>query len=79
MSVFIDLFDFIFEPLEILLAHIGITDQTLSIGFGSIQWFNLEIVLLIKLILSIIIVWVFIKFIYKLILRFVNMIVGWLN
>ncbi len=30
MSVFIDLFDFIFEPLEILLSHIGITNQTLA-------------------------------------------------
>ena len=64
MDVFIDLFDFIFEPLEILLSHIGISNQTLSIGFGSIEWFNLEIVLLIKLVLSILIVWVFIKFIY---------------
>lgn len=79
MQVFIDLFNLIFEPLEILLSHIGISEQTLSIGFGNIEWFNLEIVLILKLILAVLIVWFFTKFIYWFFRNIFNMITGWLK
>ena len=71
-----DLLDFFIQPFLSLLNDIGISDKTIKVGFGSIEWFSFQLNELIHMVLGIFILYVFFRVIYRLIAKVVKMITG---
>lgn len=70
------LINFFVEPFLDLITDIGIGDNTISLGFGSIEWFNFTLLELSELVLSGLVIWLFLKVIFKLLKLVVRIITG---
>jgi len=62
---FLTILDFFNYPIQEMLEYLGIANKPISIGFGSIEWFNLTISQVISIIISIMIYYFIVKLIYK--------------
>lgn len=71
-----DLIAFFVDPFLDLINDIGIGKNTIKIGFGNIEWFNFQLIELIELVLSFLVIFIFIKIIYKLLRLFLKVISG---
>lgn len=74
------LINFVVEPLEKILIDFGFDTYNISVGFGSIEWFNIPLDKIIIFIFVFIVWFIFISFFYKLLKKFFNVITfGWLR
>lgn len=71
-----DLIAFFVNPFLDLINDIGIGENIIKIGFGNIEWFNFQLIELIELVLSFLVIFIFIKIIYKLLRLFLKIISG---
>lgn len=70
------LIDFFVDPFVDLIADIGVGDKVISLGFGSIEWFNFTLLELSNLLLSGLVIWLFLKVVFKLLKLVVRLITG---
>lgn len=68
--------NFFVQPFLDLITDIGVGDNTISLGFGSIEWFNFTLLELSNLVLSFLVIWIFLKLIFKLLKLVVRIITG---
>ena len=73
---FLRILDFFNYPIQELLEYLGVADNSISIGFGSITWFDFTLSEVISVIISIMIYYFIIKLIYKAFKKVVSFIGG---
>lgn len=76
ISHFTKIFDFLITPFTDILERLGIQDTPIKVGFGKIEWFNIQLYDLTYLTLSFIVLYLFFRLIYKIIKKFVKIITG---
>lgn len=73
-----NLINFFIEPFVEFLKDLGIEETTISIGFGSVTWFQFTLIDLVSLILGFIVLILFYKLIYILLKAFLGLFFrGW--
>lgn len=73
---FLRILEFFNYPIQEMLEYLGIANKPISIGFGSIEWFNLTLSEVISIIISILIYYVILKLIYNAFKRLVLFVGG---
>lgn len=68
--------DFFVSPFLELITDIGISDKSIRLGFGSIEWFDFTLYELTQFILSFLVVYLFIMAIVKILKIFIRIISG---
>lgn len=63
------LVDFFVKPFTELLSYYNLSDKTFGIGFGSVEWFNFQLVDLFNLVIGTLVV-IFIMIIFYKFIRF---------
>lgn len=63
------LVDFFVKPFTELLNYYNLSDKTFGIGFGSVEWFNFQLVDLFNLVIGTLVV-IFIMIIFYKFIRF---------
>lgn len=73
-----NLIDFFIEPFVEFLKDLGIEEKTISMGFGSVTWFEFTLIDLVSLVLGFLVLFLFYKLIYILIKAFLGLFYrGW--
>lgn len=73
-----DLINFFIEPFVEFLKDLGIETKTISIGFGSVTWFEFTLIDLVSLVLGFLVLFLFYKLIYILLKAFLGLFFrGW--
>lgn len=70
------LIDFFREPFIAVLKDVGIYDVPITLGMGSIEWFNISLGEITEAVLGLVIVFFFYRVIFRLIKLGVKMITG---
>lgn len=68
--------DFFIQPFLSLLDDIGISDTTIKMGFGSIEWFEITLYNLVYFIIGSLLLYLFFRFIFRILKRFIKLITG---
>ena len=68
--------DFFVQPFLVVLEKLGIENIDIKIAFSSIEWFNIKLYDLISLAGSYIILYLFFKYIFKILKLFIKIISG---
>lgn len=71
--------NFFVQPFLTALEKIGIEDTVIKIGFSNIEWLNISLYDLIAIIGNYIILYIFFRFIFKILKLFIKIITGGLN
>lgn len=73
-----NLIEFFIEPFVEFIKDLGIQDTTISLGFGSVIWFQFTLIDLVSFILGFIVLILFYKLIYVLLKAFLGLFFrGW--
>lgn len=73
-----NLIDFFIGPFVEFLKDLGIEEKTISIGFGSVTWFEFTLIDLVSLVLGFLVLFLFYKLIYVLLKAFLGLFFrGW--
>lgn len=70
------LINFFVQPFLDLITDLGLENQVIKIGFGSIEWINFELYDLVNLVMSGLVVYMFIRLVYKLFKLVVKIVSG---
>lgn len=73
---FLRILEFFNYPIQEMLEYLGIANKPISIGFGSIEWFNLTVSEVMSIIISIMIYYFIMKLIYKSFKKLVSFVGG---
>lgn len=73
---FLRILEFFNIPIQEMLEYLGVSNKPISIGFGSIEWFNLTVSEVISIIISIMIYYFIMKLIYKAFKRLLSFVGG---
>lgn len=68
--------NFFVQPFLTALEKIGIEDMAIRIGFNNIEWFNISLYNLIALIGNYVILYIFFRFIFRILKIFIRIITG---
>lgn len=68
--------DFFIQPFLTALDEIGISDMPIKVGFSNIEWFNISLYELISLVGTYIVLYIFFRFIFRVLRKFVKIITG---
>lgn len=74
-----DLITFIYTPMEYVLTEMGLDTIVLKLGIGQVEFFSLTVTQLISLALSVVVWYIFIRFIYKLIKSIIGLFTRYLR
>lgn len=73
-----NLIDFFIGPFVEFLKDLGIEEKTISMGFGSVTWFEFTLIDLVSLVLGFLVLFLFYKLIYVLLKAFLGLFFrGW--
>lgn len=73
------LITFLLYPVLEILSDYGLEERVIRVGFGSVIWYEDSLYNLIVIVMTILVWWIFVMFVYKLIKNFFKMVVGWLK
>lgn len=68
--------NFFVEPFLDLLTDLGLNEKIIKIGFGEVEWLNFTLLELTQLILSGLVIYLFMKLVYKIFMKLVKIISG---
>ncbi len=71
--------NFFVQPFLTVLERIGIENMVIRIGFNNIEWLNISLYNLIALIGNYVILYIFFRFIFRVLRKFVKIITGGMN
>ncbi len=71
-----EVINFFIQPFLKALDKIGISNMPIKVGFDNIEWLNISLYNLIALIGNYVILYIFFRFIYKILKTFIKMITG---
>lgn len=74
-----EVISFFIQPFLKALDKIGISDMPIKVGFSNIEWFNINLYDLVSLIGTYIILYIFFRFIFRVLKMFVKIITGGIN
>lgn len=74
-----ELIYFFIQPFLTALDEIGISEMPIKMGFSSIEWFNISLYKLVELAGTYIILYIFFRFIFRILKIFVRIITGGLS
>lgn len=74
-----EVINFFIQPFLKALDKIGISDIPIKLGFDNIEWFNITLYNLVSLVGTYIILYIFFRFIFRILRKFVKIITGGLN
>lgn len=73
-----NLINFFIEPFIEFIKDLGIEEKTISIGFGSVTWFEFTLIDLTSFVLGFIVLFLFYKLLYVLLKAFLGLFFrGW--
>lgn len=70
------LINFFVEPFLDLLTDLGLGAKIIKVGFGEVEWLNFTLLELTELILSGLVIYLFMKLVYKIFKKLVKIISG---
>ena len=71
--------DFFVQPFLAVLEKLGIENIDIKIAFSSVEWFSIQLFDLVSLVGSYIILFIFFRFIFRVLRKFVKIITGGMN
>lgn len=71
-----EVIDFFIQPFLKALDEIGISEMVIKMGFSSVEWFSIKLYDLINLVGSYIILYLFFRFIFRILKLFIKIITG---
>ncbi len=71
-----EVINFFIQPFLKALDKIGISNMPIKVGFDNIEWISISLYDLVSLVGNFIILYIFFKFIYKILKTFIKMITG---
>ncbi len=71
-----EVINFFIQPFLKALDKIGISDMPIKVGFDNIEWISISLYDLVSLVGNFIILYIFFRFIYKILKTFIKMITG---
>lgn len=74
-----EVINFFIQPFLKALEKIGISEMPVKMGFSNIEWFNISLYELVSLIGTYIILYIFFRFIFKILKLFIKIITGGIN
>lgn len=75
----IGLLDFILLPIQSVLTYYSLDLEVISLGFGTVIWFEFSVVDLVTLVVILVVLFIFIRFIYWMFKTIFNIVVSWLR
>ena len=74
-----EVINFFIQPFLKALEKIGISDMPIKVGFDNIEWISISLYDLIALVGNFIVLYIFFRFIFRVLRKFVKIITGGLN
>lgn len=74
-----NLIEFIYTPMEYVLTEMGLDTIVLKLGIGQVEFFSLTVTQLLSLALSVVVWYIFIRFVYKLIKSIIGLFTRYLR
>lgn len=71
--------NFFIKPFLTALDKIGISEMPIKMGFSNIEWFNISLYELVSLVGTYIILYIFFRFIFRILKMFFKIITGGIN
>jgi len=72
-----DLVLFIYEPIEYIINQMGLSTVRIKLGIGQVEFFNLTLPQLLSIMVSVVVWYVFVRFVYKLIKSIFGLATRW--
>ena len=74
-----EVINFFIQPFLRALEKIGISDMPIKVGFDNIEWISIRLYDLIALVGNFIVLYIFFRFIFRVLRKFVKIITGGMN
>lgn len=68
---------FIYEPIEYILTQMSLSNINLKLGIGQVEFFSLTLTELLSIAVSVVVWFVFVRFVYRLIKSIFSLVTRW--